>query len=322
MRYMSNDRANKPGQHSESQESPQKTKKQPLLAFGLWRADNQERYERIYPNRLPFEIVTKMKNEWRHQTSAKIKESYYAKEQELRRQRENGSLQAEQHRIEISRREAEVVQRVFGTAQREVESPKPDEYVKRPLNPFMIFCKNRRAELAISEPGLHCSEISKRLGAEWANMSADKKKPFYDEAGKLKQQVNEEFHLHPNYKFHPRKRTATQMSEGTSSSFGLSDSQLSSPMRQRSFNMTSQPSTSSYASSNFHPPTPMPRDHSNMVPQPISAPRAPSTIPTNNAPRAQQDISFSPRIEYPRTSGRPIRRGQENYGVRDLPVWF
>ncbi|CAO4366700.1 unnamed protein product [Caenorhabditis nigoni] len=314
MRHMSNDRANTPDQHSESQESPQNIKKPPLQAFGLWRADNQERYERMYPNSLPFEIVTKMKNEWRHQTSDKIKESYYAKERELRAQRENGQLQAEQQRIEVARREAEVVQRVFRTAQREVKTPKPAEYVKRPLNPYMIFFRQRRADMSILEPNLPSSEICKRLGAEWANMSADKKKPFYDEAEKLKQQVNEEFHQHPNYKYHPRKRTATQMSESTSS--GCPDPQPSSPMRQSSFNMAPQPSTSSYGFPGSQSSTPMPRSH------PIPAPRAHSTIPTNNAPRAQENVTFSPRIEYPRTSGRPIRRGQENYGVRDLPVWF
>ncbi|PIC48008.1 hypothetical protein B9Z55_007149 [Caenorhabditis nigoni] len=280
-------------QESPSQKSSDSTKKPPTLAFGMWRADNQKKFDEMYPNKLPFEVVTKMKTAWRHHIPAEERDYYFAKERQLKIQRDNPSMARESP------------PRSFEVASRETESPKPaEEYVKRPLNPYMIFFRKRRADMSITEPNLPSSEICKRLGAAWANMSAAEKKPFYDEAGKLKKQVYEE---HPNYKFHPRKRPAAQMEAtpmttpirptGSSTPHGLPNhSQPSSPMRQSSFNMP---------------------------PQPMQTPQTPSNVPQGvPGPRQQVRFRFPPCLEYPRTSGRAIREGQENYGASYLPVWF
>ena len=47
------------------------------------------------------------------------------------------------------------------------------EHVKRPMNAFMVWGKSRRKVLQKEFPKLHNSEISKRLGQEWKEMSAE-----------------------------------------------------------------------------------------------------------------------------------------------------
>ena len=75
--------------------------------------------------------------------------------------------------------------------------------LKRPMNAFMVWSSLERKRLAEREPHLHNTELSKRLGEIWKGMSEDMKKPYRDEAQKLKAKLMEE---HPDYKYRPRRR--------------------------------------------------------------------------------------------------------------------
>ncbi|ULT79813.1 hypothetical protein L3Y34_010415 [Caenorhabditis briggsae] len=71
------------------------------------------------------------------------------------------------------------------------------------MNPFMIWCRSKRGEMLKTQPGMKPSEISKQLGEGWRNMSDDEKRPFVDEAERLKMDHERN---HPDYKYKPQKK--------------------------------------------------------------------------------------------------------------------
>lgn len=83
------------------------------------------------------------------------------------------------------------------------KSTKKEEHIKRPMNSFMVWSRMKRQQLAQENPKMHNSEISRRLGLEWKQLTDEQKQPYVDEAKRIRAEHMRE---HPDYKYKPRRR--------------------------------------------------------------------------------------------------------------------
>lgn len=81
-----------------------------------------------------------------------------------------------------------------------------NKHIKRPMNAFIVWSKTQRRKLSQQNPHMHNSEISKCLGIYWKNLDQEQKRPFIDEAKRLR---DIHFKEHPDYKYRPKRKPKT-----------------------------------------------------------------------------------------------------------------
>ncbi|ULU08726.1 hypothetical protein L3Y34_019737 [Caenorhabditis briggsae] len=97
----------------------------------------------------------------------------------------------------------EAVRQKIDHAKNNPDPKKAAGHVKRPMNPFMIWCQKKRGEMLKEQPGMKPSDVSKQLGEGWRHMTDEEKKPFRDEANRMKEDHEKN---HPDYKFRPQSK--------------------------------------------------------------------------------------------------------------------
>ena len=71
------------------------------------------------------------------------------------------------------------------------------------MNAFMVWSQIERRKIIEIQPDIHNAEISKCLGKRWKQLSEIERKPFVQEAERLRLLHMQEY---PNYKYRPRKK--------------------------------------------------------------------------------------------------------------------
>ncbi|XP_034944117.1 transcription factor Sox-11-like isoform X2 [Chelonus insularis] len=121
------------------------------------------------------------------------------------------------------------------------------------MNAFMVWSQIERRKICEVQPDMHNAEISKRLGRRWKTLDESERRPFIEEAERLRQLHMMEY---PDYKYRPRKKASKpasppktkEVKKSKKSSSSSPSSSSSSPTSFASSNPTITTATTTVSS--------------------------------------------------------------------------
>ncbi|XP_069618353.1 transcription factor SOX-14-like [Ranitomeya imitator] len=100
--------------------------------------------------------------------------------------------------------------------------------VKRPMNAFMVWSSEERKRVSALHPKMHNSEISRRLGEVWRALGEDERRPYREQAKRLRERHARD---HPGYKYAPRKKRRQKVESRAPTTPGAQDPRVPSSGR-------------------------------------------------------------------------------------------